>query len=384
MKKKIITALLAIAVAGSITACSGTPSTPSTEVSETFSETETSSTSDSKEDYTSVSNAYGVTYEVPASWEEATDNSDDMAYFYKNGIGNGDGMFFVMYNEGVLDLSNEVIVSAFEDGIASSVDDGKVASKNTRINGMDTLELTFSVQGFPAKAIVFNGTSGTFTFALSSEVEDEYDTYLNRILKSVKITDPDSTYSTYGNVSDDIDFSDLDDDIEEDTEPVTAETKVKETESQVPSEYISALKNAETYSEHMHMSKEGIRKQLTSEYGEQFSEEAANYAIENLDADWNENALETAKHYSDSMHMSKEGIRDQLTSEYGEQFTSEEADYAVENLDADWNENALETAKNYRDSMNMSPSAIHDQLTSEYGEQFTSEEADYAIEHLDD
>ena len=84
------------------------------------------------------------------------------------------------------------------------------------------------------------------------------------------------------------------------------------------------------------------------------------------------------------MHMSKEGIRQQLISEYGDQFTSEEADYAVENLDAAWNENALETAKNYRDNMNMSPSAIHDQLTSEYGEQFTSEEADYAIEHLDD
>ena len=54
----------------------------------------------------------------------------------------------------------------------------------------------------------------------------------------------------------------------------TAETEtqtVKETDPQDPSEYISALKSAETYSEHMHMSKEGIRKQLTSEYGEQFS-----------------------------------------------------------------------------------------------------------------
>ena len=30
--------------------------------------------------------------------------------------------------------------------------------------------------------------------------------------------------------------------------------------------------------------------------------------------------------------MSPEAIRDQLTSEYGEQFTQEEADYAVANL----------------------------------------------------
>jgi hypothetical protein len=30
--------------------------------------------------------------------------------------------------------------------------------------------------------------------------------------------------------------------------------------------------------------------------------------------------------------MSPEGIRDQLTSEYGGQFTQEEADYAIANL----------------------------------------------------
>jgi len=32
------------------------------------------------------------------------------------------------------------------------------------------------------------------------------------------------------------------------------------------------------------------------------------------------------------MDMSPEAIRDQLTSEYGEQFTAEEADYAIQNL----------------------------------------------------
>ena len=32
------------------------------------------------------------------------------------------------------------------------------------------------------------------------------------------------------------------------------------------------------------------------------------------------------------MSMSPEAIRDQLTSEYGEKFTQEEADYAIANL----------------------------------------------------
>ena len=82
------------------------------------------------------------------------------------------------------------------------------------------------------------------------------------------------------------------------------------------------------------------------------------------------------------MHFSKTRLYDQLTSEYGDSFTSEEAQYAVDNVEADWNANALATAKNYQDTMSMSPEAIRDQLTSDAGEKFTQEEADYAISHL--
>ncbi|NMN02220.1 Ltp family lipoprotein [Bifidobacterium panos] len=95
-------------------------------------------------------------------------------------------------------------------------------------------------------------------------------------------------------------------------------------------------------------------------------------------------ALAQAKTYSDTMHMSKQGIYDQLTSEYGGKFSAEAAQYAVDNLQADYNQNALEQAKDYEKSMNMSSEAIRDQLTSEYGGKFTQEEADYAIQHLND
>ena len=83
------------------------------------------------------------------------------------------------------------------------------------------------------------------------------------------------------------------------------------------------------------------------------------------------------------MHMSKQGVYDQLTSEYGEQFTAEEAQYAIDHVEANWKNNALEKAKNYQDSMSMSKKAIYDQLTSEYGEQFTAEEAQYAVDNLE-
>ncbi|MFC0727666.1 Ltp family lipoprotein [Enterococcus faecalis] len=95
-------------------------------------------------------------------------------------------------------------------------------------------------------------------------------------------------------------------------------------------------------------------------------------------------ALNKAKTYSDTMHMSKAGIYDQLTSEYGEKFSAEAAQYAIDNLNADYNVNALAKAKSYQKDMSMSPEAIRDQLTSEYGEKFTPEEAEYAIQHLNE
>ena len=93
-------------------------------------------------------------------------------------------------------------------------------------------------------------------------------------------------------------------------------------------------------------------------------------------------ALRKAKLYSDTMNMSKAGIYDQLTSEYGEKFTVEAAKYAIDNITVDWKENALKKAKLYQETMSMSPAAIYDQLTSEYGEKFTAEEAQYAIDNL--
>lgn len=156
----------------------------------------------------------------------------------------------------------------------------------------------------------------------------------------------------------------------------------QEAAQDVPADYTSALNQARSYSDTLNMSKQGIYDQLTSEYGGQFSPEAAQYAIDNVQADWNANALAKAGDYSDTMHMSKQGIYDQLVSEYGEKFTPEEAQYAVDSLQADYNANALAKARDYQEMMSMSPEAIRDQLVSEYGEKFTQEEADYAVANL--
>lgn len=81
--------------------------------------------------------------------------------------------------------------------------------------------------------------------------------------------------------------------------------------------------------------------------------------------------------------MSRKAVYNQLTSSYGEGFSTDAAQYAIDNMTGvDWNANALAKAQEYYTGMSMSKSAVYDQLTSEYGEQFTASEAQYAIDHL--
>ena len=166
-------------------------------------------------------------------------------------------------------------------------------------------------------------------------------------------------------------------------EPKKEEQQPAQTET-VSKEYQAALKSAQSYNSFMHMSKQGLYDQLTSEYGDGFPADAAQYAVDHIQADWNENALKSAESYADIMHMSKSAIYDQLISEYGDKFEPEQAQYAVDHVQADWNKNALESAKSYREYMSMSSSAIYDQLVSEYGDQFEPDQAQYAIDHMDE
>ena len=87
--------------------------------------------------------------------------------------------------------------------------------------------------------------------------------------------------------------------------------------------------------------------------------------------------------YANRMDMSKAGIYSQLTAESGENLSPESAQYAVDNVTADWTANALATAKLFQET-DLAPADIHDYLISETGGQFTQEEADYAMEHLND
>lgn len=114
---------------------------------------------------------------------------------------------------------------------------------------------------------------------------------------------------------------------------VEEEPAVKESDKDdVPREYRNALRSAQNYVDIMPFSEQGLFDQLTSEHGDQYPAEAAQYAIENVKVDYNKEALEAAKNYLAIMPMSDQELFNQLTSEHGDKYTEEQAQYAIDNL----------------------------------------------------
>ena len=119
---------------------------------------------------------------------------------------------------------------------------------------------------------------------------------------------------------------------EEESVEEVPEAAIPEEDEVVPFEYEQALKSAQNYVDALHFSRQGLKQQLTSEYGSGFSEEAAEYALEHVDVDYKEEAVEAAQSYLDAMSFSRQELKQQLTSEYGSGFTEEEAEYALDQV----------------------------------------------------
>ncbi|WP_404851078.1 Ltp family lipoprotein [Dietzia kunjamensis] len=94
-------------------------------------------------------------------------------------------------------------------------------------------------------------------------------------------------------------------------------------EPEVPREFDNALRAAERYLSVSAFSQQGLAEQLQFE---DYSPEAAQYAVENVDADWNEQAAKKAEQYMEMTPMSRQGLVDQLQFE---KFTPEQAEYGA-------------------------------------------------------
>lgn len=150
---------------------------------------------------------------------------------------------------------------------------------------------------------------------------------------------------------------------------------ITESDEDIPEEYKAALENAISYEDiGLYLSKLGLYEKLISE-PLNFSEDAAQYAIDHYDVDYFFNALEYAKQYN-FLHNSRDAFYDRLISIA--KFTEEEAQYAIDNAGIDWKANALNQAKSYQDILSIDE--IREYLAKAG---FTEEEIDYAVENLD-
>jgi hypothetical protein len=103
------------------------------------------------------------------------------------------------------------------------------------------------------------------------------------------------------------------------TKPIAEEQSDKATMGEK-----NALKKAQSYLDVMAFSYSGLIKQL--EY-EGFTHQEAEYGVNNVEADWNEQAALKAQSYLDVMPFSRDGLIKQL--EY-EGFTKAQAEYGVQ------------------------------------------------------
>lgn len=98
----------------------------------------------------------------------------------------------------------------------------------------------------------------------------------------------------------------------------------------------SAIRSAKSYLDFTGFSRAGLTQQLTSEYGEGYEPADAEAAIAYLEStgavDWNAEAVQSAESYLDMTGFSRQGLFDQLTSSYGEGFTPEQANYALDQV----------------------------------------------------
>lgn len=85
------------------------------------------------------------------------------------------------------------------------------------------------------------------------------------------------------------------------------------------------------------------------------------------------NARESAESYLQFTAFSRQGLIEQLEFE---EFTTEDAEYAVDVLEVDWNEQAAKSAEAYLEFTAFSREGLIDQLVFEG---FTQEEAEYGV-----
>src|SRR5699024_12475449 len=90
-------------------------------------------------------------------------------------------------------------------------------------------------------------------------------------------------------------------------------------------------------------------------------------------------ALVAAREALEQGHYSEYELAEYLTSPYGEVYTDQAAQYALHNIVADWNAEALESAESYLRNSHYFFDRLHHKLIAESADKFTDYTARYAV-----
>ncbi|WOO88424.1 Ltp family lipoprotein [Mollicutes bacterium LVI A0078] len=216
----------------------------------------------------------------------------------------------------------------------------------------DTSEPEITLSG-ESSIVVTKGTAMTSDELVNSAVASITDNRTEMTTSDITVTGfEDIDFDTEGKYK--VSFTAIDDAENEATVPFTVNVELSE-------EQKAEIEAAE---------KEAAEKEAAEK--EAAEKEAAEADKANRE---NEKALKSAESYIKIMAFSEEGLRGQLKFEG---FTAEQIDYALDNLEVDWNEEAVQSATSYSNTLSMSSSAIYDQLLFEG---FTAEQAQYGIDN---
>jgi hypothetical protein len=119
------------------------------------------------------------------------------------------------------------------------------------------------------------------------------------------------------------------------TSSVTAKRTAKGTSKVVDEGTVSqrnALRSAKVYLEMSGFSRLGLIQQLSSSAGDGYPKADATWAVDHLNADWNEQAVRSGKTYLDMSGFSRAGLIAQLSSNAGDRYTKAQSTYAADKL----------------------------------------------------
>lgn len=93
-----------------------------------------------------------------------------------------------------------------------------------------------------------------------------------------------------------------------------------------------------------------------------------------------QNAVRSANAYLNMSGFSRDGLIAQLSSSYGDGYSDTDARAAVDSLSVDWDAQAVRSAQQYLSMMGFSCSGLIDQLSSDAGDKYMESQATYGAQ----